>query len=53
MAGDSISDMQFGKNAGMFTVFIHSDKELIEENKEFIDYVFPDLISFANSLNLP
>lgn len=51
MAGDSISDMQFGKNAGMFTVFIHSDKELIEENKEFIDYVFPDLISFANSLN--
>lgn len=53
MAGDSISDMQFGKNAGMITVFIHSDKELIEENKEFIDHVFPDLISFANSLNLP
>lgn len=52
MVGDSISDMQFGKNAGMLTIFINSDKDLIEENKEFIDFVFPDLISFAKSLNL-
>lgn len=51
IAGDSISDMQFGKNAGMITVFINSDEETIEENKEFIDYIFPDLISFANFLN--
>jgi len=51
MVGDSISDMQFGKNAGMFTIFLNSNKDLIEENKEFIDFVFPDLISFANSLN--
>ena len=50
MAGDSISDMHFGKNAGMITVFINSDKEQISEHKEFIDYNFPDLISFANSL---
>lgn len=52
MAGDSMSDMQFGKNAGMITVFINSDKEQVEENKEFIDYNFPDLISFAKSINL-
>jgi len=52
MAGDSISDMQIGKNAGMFTVFINENKELAEENKALIDYTFPDLISLANSLNL-
>jgi len=52
MAGDSISDIQFGKNAGMLTVFINQDKQLAEENKELIDYTFPDLISFANALNL-
>ena len=50
MAGDSISDMQFGKSAGMITVFINTDKELINENKELIDYSFPDLKSFAKTL---
>ena len=50
MAGDSISDMQFGKNAGMITVFINSDQEVIDENKDLIDYTFPDLKSFAESL---
>lgn len=52
MAGDSISDMQFGKNAGMITVFINSDQNVIDENKDLIDHTFPDLISFAESLNL-
>ena len=47
MAGDSISDMQFGKNVGMKTVFINDDKEIIEQNMELIDFVFPDLKSFA------
>ena len=50
MAGDSISDMQFGKSAGMITVFINTDKELINENIELIDYSFPDLKSFAKTL---
>jgi histidinol-phosphate phosphatase family protein len=51
MAGDSITDMQFGKNAGMITVLIHSDKELYQQNSELIDYMFPDLKSFASLLN--
>ncbi|MEZ5195044.1 MAG: HAD-IIIA family hydrolase [Bacteroidales bacterium] len=52
MVGDSVSDMGFGRNAGMITVFIKSDKEVLEEDKLLIDYEFPDLKSFAESLNL-
>jgi histidinol-phosphate phosphatase family protein len=51
MVGDSISDMQFGKNAGMVTIYITSDEILIEEHKEWIDFVFPDLISVAKAIN--
>nr|MBC8488838.1 HAD hydrolase-like protein [Bacteroidota bacterium] len=47
MVGDTITDMQFGKNAGMKTVFISQDEELLKENPELIDFVFPDLKSFA------
>ena len=50
MAGDSISDMQFGKNVGMKTVFINDDKQIIEQNMDLIDFVFPDLQSFAEIL---
>ena len=45
MLGDSLSDMEFGKNAGMKTVFI-SDKE----NSALADMVFPSLFDFAHSL---
>ncbi len=47
MVGDSVSDLQFGKNAGMFTVFISTDENQIAENKPLIDFVFPDLKSLA------
>jgi len=42
MVGDSLSDIAFGKNAGMFTVFI-SDKG----NSASADMVFPSLFDFA------
>jgi D-glycero-alpha-D-manno-heptose 1-phosphate guanylyltransferase len=45
MIGDSISDMEFGKKAGMKTVFI-ADHPLPEKNK-LIDFVAHDLKSFA------
>ena len=51
MAGDSKSDMQFGRNAGMFTALISTDKELRKENIELVDFTFPNLISFAKELN--
>jgi len=44
MAGDSQSDMEFGKNAGMFSVFIGGDNNLT-------NVCYPDLKSFANVLN--
>lgn len=50
MAGDSITDMQFGKNAGMFTVFISKDNNLFSENYGLIDFVYPDLKSFASAI---
>jgi D-glycero-D-manno-heptose 1,7-bisphosphate phosphatase len=50
MVGDSITDMQFGRNAEMKTVFITSDKEQYEDNSDLIDFVFEDLKGFAGAL---
>jgi len=50
MAGDSISDMFFGKRAGMKTVLISTDSKPAQLYPRQIDYVFPDLISLANAL---
>lgn len=47
MVGDSLSDMEFGKNAGMYTAFISPGKELTEELTPWVDFVFPDLRTFA------
>lgn len=47
MAGDSESDMLFGRNAGMKTVLISPDSELTEQLNGTFDSVYPDLISFA------
>lgn len=44
MVGDSISDMEFGKAVGMYTVFIG------QSDDEHIDCCFPSLWNFANSL---
>ncbi len=49
MAGDSLSDLIFGKRLGMKTVFIGSPS-LARINPHLIDFVFPDLITFANSI---
>ena len=45
--GDSLSDMEFGKNAGMKTVYI-SNEPLIDER---IDFNFKSLIYFAHTLS--
>lgn len=50
MAGDSLSDMKFGKRAGMKTVFIHSDLSLVRKHFRDIDFHFPDLLTFSNTL---
>lgn len=49
MVGDSISDMEFGKNAGMKTAFINSIKTK-NTQANIIDWVFPSLEDFTKSL---
>lgn len=51
MTGDSVSDMVFGKRLKMRTVFISIDSKLIRQGHEIIDYVYPDLLTFANDLS--
>lgn len=50
MVGDTLSDMQFGKNLGMTTVLISSDKRIITEHHRKIDYAFASLVSFSDYL---
>jgi len=50
MAGDSVSDMIFGKKLRMLTVFLSTDKTEIKKSDNIIDLVYPDLISFAKDM---
>ncbi len=50
MAGDSLSDMIFGKRVGMKTVLISHCNDLAKRHPLQIDYVYPDLISLAHAL---
>ena len=50
MAGDSFSDMLFGKRLGMNTVLI-GERTLAREHPNLVDLVYPDLITFARSIN--
>lgn len=46
MVGDSLSDMQFGRSAGMKTVFISGEKK----NDDSIDFCFSSLNDFVVAL---
>lgn len=48
MAGDTPSDMEFGRNAGMRTVFINTNEESV--NPELYDLEFSNLDLFAKTL---
>lgn len=50
MVGDSITDMIFGKRMKMVTVFLSEDIIQTRKNHQSIDFVFPDLISFAETV---
>jgi len=51
MVGDSISDMVFGRRLKMKTFFISKDLNLVRKNFYCIDFVFPDLFSFAEAVS--
>lgn len=50
MVGNAMSDMEFGKNLQMFTVFIPSGKPMLTLPNNLIDAVFPDLFTLAKAL---
>lgn len=48
IVGDSMSDMEFGRNAGMKTVYISNEPQVDER----IDFNFKSLIYFAHTLTV-
>lgn len=50
MAGDTVSDMLFGRRLGMTNILITTDAGEIRNCAGLADFSFPDLISFAQAL---
>jgi histidinol-phosphate phosphatase family protein len=50
MVGNRTSDMQFGRNAGMHTVFLATTHPETPFPNESIDYRFDNLLAFAHAL---
>ncbi len=48
MAGDTVSDMEFGRKAGMKTVYIDTNEEPLAQG--VANATFPDLLSFARAI---
>lgn len=53
MAGNNLSDMEFGRNAGMYTVFIKTTNPEQPLPHPLIDMAFNSLYDFAKHLRLP
>lgn len=51
MAGDSLSDMLFGKRLGMITALISAPLEDLRKGYKLTDLAFPDLRAFADYLS--
>jgi D-glycero-D-manno-heptose 1,7-bisphosphate phosphatase len=51
MVGNRMSDMQFGKNLGIYTVYLTTTHPDIHVNNTLIDASFDSLISFAKAIN--
>jgi histidinol phosphatase-like enzyme len=50
MVGNKLSDMQFGRNAGMHTVFVATTNPEIDCPHPLIDLRFNHLFDFAQAL---
>lgn len=51
MVGNTSGDMEFGRNIGAYTVYIHTREDKIPR-PETVDARFNDLLSFAKALHL-
>ncbi|HNU88162.1 MAG TPA: HAD family hydrolase [Ferruginibacter sp.] len=50
MIGNTLSDMQFGRNMGIKTIFLPTTRPEVDLHDERIDAVYDSLLSFAESL---
>jgi len=50
IAGDTVTDMQFGRKMRMVNVLIAADVSKNQVKSYLYDYIFPDLLSFANNI---
>jgi histidinol-phosphate phosphatase family protein len=50
MVGNTLSDMEFGRNLGIKTVFLTTTRPEVDTSDERIDEVYPSLIAFALDL---
>lgn len=50
MVGNSMSDMEFGRNIGATTVFVTTTNPAVDRSSKNIDHVYASLEEFANSL---
>ncbi len=50
MIGNNLSDMQFGRNAGLYTIFLSTTNKKISLPHPDIDLMFDTLADFANAL---
>lgn len=50
MVGNTLSDMQFGRNLGVLTIFLPTTRPEVDISDERIDAVYDSLIAFANDL---
>ena len=51
MIGNTLSDMQFGRNLGVKTIFLPTTRPEVDLHDSRIDEVYPSLIAFANEFN--
>ncbi|MEO5983861.1 MAG: HAD-IIIA family hydrolase, partial [Ferruginibacter sp.] len=50
MVGNTLSDMQFGRNLGVYTVFLPTTRPEVDISHKDIDAVYPSLIAFAKAI---
>ena len=50
MVGDSMTDMLFGRRAGMTTVLVGDHSDAARSRPWLVDQAYPDLYTFANTL---
>ena len=50
MIGNTLSDMQFGRNLGIKTIFLPTTRPEVDLSDDRIDAVYPSLLAFANDL---